>query len=415
MTELTSRQVRALILLLILVPLIPTTLLLRLMHVTIQSEESAAQDRERDLYLQALHAAGIALKAHLATANFSPSEKPSRVLEYFQRAFAKDTVVRLLDRDGQTIAGAPPSSRPPLAETTLGPELGGWRVQLLPADASTPPDDFVAQILSDPLERSIAIAIIANLTIAGLGGYALNRQIRLQEIKSSTIDTMAHELKTPLASVRVLLDTLLTHPCPPEQTRDYLELISNENLRLSRITENFLTIARLERGLFKITQTPAPPDEIIAAALEAVRLRTESAGSQIAVHTEPDLPEIAVDREAMTTALVNLIDNALKYSGESKQITVSARALKHRVIMEVTDNGIGIPRREQKKIFERFYQADQRLSRRHEGCGLGLSIVKSIVEAHHGTVRVQSREGSGSTFSIELPAAQANLLAPLPA
>jgi signal transduction histidine kinase len=400
MTELTARQVRALILLLVLVPLVPTTLLFRLMINTVRVEQAAAREQMRD---HALRTARTALKPPLPSAALSMRERAARLLDFYDRTFDKDVAVRIVDAGGRPIAGAAASPEEPIAEITLDAEAGGWRVQVFPNPGDAPQASFADQI-SGYLWPA-ALALLADLCIAGLAGYGLNRQLHLQEIKNSTLDMMAHELKTPLASIRVLLDTLLARETPPPaQLREYLELISGENARLARITENFLTLARLERGTYLVSRTPVAPGDLIQIALEAIRWRTENAAAQLAVEIAPDLPEVAADQDAMTIALANLIDNALKYTGDSKQITIKASSRKPHVLIEVTDNGPGIAPSEQVRIFERFHQADRNLSRRHEGCGLGLAIVKSIVEAHGGSIRVASREGAGSTFTIELPA-----------
>jgi signal transduction histidine kinase len=142
----------------------------------------------------------------------------------------------------------------------------------------------------------------------------------------------------------------------------------------------------------------------VRAAVEAVRERFAAPGAHLEVDLPADLPRVRADREAVTTVLVNLLDNAWKYSGEQKIVKVRAYAQGGSVCLEVSDNGIGIPRRAQRRIFERFYQVDRRLSRRGGGCGLGLSIVKFIALAHGGTVAVRSDPGRGSTLTVRLPA-----------
>jgi signal transduction histidine kinase len=119
----------------------------------------------------------------------------------------------------------------------------------------------------------------------------------------------------------------------------------------------------------------------------------------------PGLPKVIGDRDALVTVLVNLLDNALKYSGDEKKIQLRGSTSNGNVYLEVQDNGIGFPRSAAKKIFDRFYQVDQSLSRRTGGCGLGLSIVKFIVAAHKGSITAKSQPGKGSTFTVQLPAA----------
>ncbi len=402
MTELTPRQIRALILLLILAPLIPTTLLVRLALVTAGAEQAAAQLHSREVYQEELRAGRTSLaKANLVCG--SDGELARKILETVQRDFASDSAVavRIVDGAGQYLAGPNSPAKAPLAEITLGEELRAFRVQLLPAAETEPrvSEQFAGYV------SAAAIGLLVNLAIALVAGFALNRQMRLQEVKVSTLATVSHELKTPLASMRMLLDTLAARGDPsPEQVRDYLGLISTENRRLIKITENFLTAARLERGSLKLDPAPTSVADLLQEAAAAISPLAEPAQVQLSLQAPPELPMVSVDRDAIGVALANLLDNALKYSGDSKRIALRAHAAPGRVVIEITDNGIGIAPAEHRKIFARFYQADQMLSRRHEGCGLGLSIVKSIVEAHGGAVHVRSETGAGATFIVELPA-----------
>jgi signal transduction histidine kinase len=228
----------------------------------------------------------------------------------------------------------------------------------------------------------------------------------LTQLRNDLLANVTHELKTPLSSMRLLVDTLLNSQPLHEQTaREYLQLIAQENLRLSRLIDNFLTFSRMERNKYAFGFKEVPAAAIVEGAITAMRERFAAPGCEFKTQVAADLPPVVADADALVTALVNLLDNAYKYSGEEKQITLSAGADNGSVLFSVKDNGIGLSPRDTRRIFKRFYQVDQRLSRSSGGCGLGLSIVKFIVSAHHGSVCVESQPGRGSTFIISLPGA----------
>jgi signal transduction histidine kinase len=209
--------------------------------------------------------------------------------------------------------------------------------------------------------------------------------------------------------MRLLVDTLLNSEKLHEQTaREYLQLIARENLRLSRLIDNFLTFSRIERNkyVFHFRETPARP--VLDAAIAALGERLTASTCRFETEIDNNLPCLTADADAIVTALVNLLDNAWKYSGEEKKINLIAGPANGSLVISVKDHGIGLSARDARRIFKRFYQVDQRLSRNGSGCGLGLSIVKFIVTAHHGTVRVESEPGRGSTFTITLPANAVN-------
>lgn len=227
---------------------------------------------------------------------------------------------------------------------------------------------------------SAGMAMLALL----VAGY-LRRQIRLTRLKNDLIATVSHELKTPLSSMRLLVDTLLAGRYQNEQQiLDYLQLISRENTRLSNLIDNFLAFSRMERKKTTFERSSIRAEEIVKAAVEAVADRAEAPGCRLEVSLAPELPSIRGDRDALVTVRVNLLDNALKYTSEPKIIRLRCTASNGWVSIEVEDNGIGFSPRDAKRIFERFYQVDESLSRRAGGCGLGLSIVEFIVTAHGG-------------------------------
>ena len=300
----------------------------------------------------------------------------------------------------------PPGTASPTADEWMpaGSALPGWQISM-----SMPGQDF--DVMARRRVASyvwIGLLAIAIVSISALvAGQFLRRQWRIARMKTDLVAAVSHELKTPIASVRVLVDTLLTDEHPDAaKTRDYLELIAHENLRLSRLIENFLTFSRLERNRQRFEFTEVDPAHVIRSAM------TLQSGSDpvvripvVRIDVAPDLPLIRADEDALVTVLRNLVDNAWKYTPGEKRIAVRAYRENARVVFAVEDNGIGIAAREQKRIFRRFYQVDRRLSRDTGGCGLGLSIVEFIVRAHGGAVRVQSQPGHGSTFFVALPEA----------
>jgi len=250
----------------------------------------------------------------------------------------------------------------------------------------------------------LGISFIAVMAIV-LATY-LGRQMRLTRLKNDLIATVSHELKTPLASMRVLVDTLREGRCRDEgQAAEYFDLIARENQRLSRLIDNFLTFSRMERNKRAFDFTAVDIGEVVCAAAEAVGERFSAPGAKLTVDVAPNLSPVRADRDALETVILNLLDNAWKYSGEDKVVALRATADGDSAVkIDVSDNGIGISRRAQRKIFSKFYQVDQTLSRRGSGCGLGLAIVKFILDAHGGSIAVKSQPGKGSTFTVRLPA-----------
>ncbi|MCK5001207.1 MAG: HAMP domain-containing histidine kinase, partial [Anaerohalosphaera sp.] len=223
-------------------------------------------------------------------------------------------------------------------------------------------------------------------------------------LKNDFVATVSHELKTPLASMRVLIDTIIEGNYRDQsQVREYLELVAKENKRLTGLIDNFLTFSRMERNkhAFNIVSTDA--GEIAEDAAEAVRTRFEQNGNTLKITVDADAGEIKADHDAMVTVLVNLLNNAWKYSGDDKKIALNVYRKDGVVNFEVSDNGVGMNKRVVRKMFDRFYQADSSLARKAEGCGLGLSIVKFIVDAHSGTIEVESEAGKGTVFTVSLP------------
>jgi len=290
------------------------------------------------------------------------------------------------------------------AAAPAGRPLKGWRLAIRLEDRSLF-DDSVNNDAGLYLWMGLLCIVAIVLLAALMAGY-LSRQVRLARLKNDLVATVSHELKTPLASIRMLVDTLLEgHPGDAHERREYLEMISKENARLTRLIDSFLTFSRMERNKKTFDFVPGDPAAIARTALAAVRDRFEADGFRLECEIAADLPRIVADSDALVTALLNLLDNAHKYSAEVKHVRLDVVRRGEHVCFEVSDRGIGMTGRAARRVFDRFYQADQRLARRAGGCGLGLSIVKFVVDAHSGSVDVSSRPGQGSTFTVKLPCA----------
>jgi signal transduction histidine kinase len=232
--------------------------------------------------------------------------------------------------------------------------------------------------------------------------------MRLARLKDDLVSAVSHELKTPLASMRALVDTLAAGRFRDEnQLREYLRLIAKEHLRLSHLIENFLSFSKMKRGRQRYQFEELAPATVFCAAVEVLRDQLEAPDCRFELQAKPDLPPIRGDAAALTTVFVNLLENACKYSDGQRRIAVRVYTDQRDVCFEVEDNGLGLAPAEQRKIFDRFYQVDQSLTRARGGCGLGLSIVKEIVAAHHGAVEVESELGKGSMFRVRIPLARA--------
>lgn len=288
-----------------------------------------------------------------------------------------------------------------IVEANLGGQLDGWRLAIESNEDNLSSLPFSGR----PAHYWITVLIVlatAALTWTLLG--VLRRRLRVAKLKNDLVAMVSHELKTPLASIRLLVDTMLGDEVAltPEQNGQYLGLISQENARLTRLIDNFLTFSRIEKGNQRFDARPTEISDVIHIAAGVFLDHHADASDSLSVG-HLDLASVNVDFDAMVTVIVNLLENAWKYSNDPRQICLSTIDDSEIISVAVRDNGIGISSRDAKRIFHRFYQVDQRACRDQGGCGLGLSIVSEIMHAHGGTIRVDSRLDAGSTFTITLP------------
>jgi signal transduction histidine kinase len=249
-----------------------------------------------------------------------------------------------------------------------------------------------------------SFGVVALLTC--LSGYLLWRDVRreahMAELRTQFVSSVSHELKTPLTSIRMFAELLQMKGADPQQAR-FLDTIVSESERLTRLLNNVLDFSRIERGQKTYRLEPAALPDVVQAAVRAIQYPLAQQGFSLELTVSDGIPPVAVDRDALQQAILNLLTNAMKYSGPHRQIGLRLYAENGTAMIEVSDRGIGIAEAEHGRIFEKFYRVPIPENREISGTGLGLSLVAHIAEAHGGSVQVKSRPGEGSTFSILLP------------
>lgn len=304
--------------------------------------------------------------------------------------------------------------------------LGATRAasDLIATQALAPPFDFwqVAVYLNAPerwerrrdFRMTLGIWLIALLLLSILFGafWFIRRAAHeafLSRMKSSFVSNVSHEFRTPLASIKMLAELLemqLAAPAKldPDKAQQYLGVIQRESDRLTRLIENVLDFAKIERGVKQYRFEYEEPSAVLLAAIEAFRPHAEAQGFFFEIDLPHDLPEMRLDADAITQALLNLLSNAVKYSDAVKEIRVRGYHDHAHLFVEVRDRGLGLAPEELPKIFDDFYRVDQRLSTNQQGgMGLGLTLARHIARAHGGDITAQSMLGEGSTFTMRLP------------
>ena len=236
---------------------------------------------------------------------------------------------------------------------------------------------------------------------------ATDREARLAQAKSNFVANVSHELKTPLSLLSLFSEILELGRVKNEEKRsEYYRIIRHESLRLNKVIDNILDFAKIEAGRKTYNFAAGDMAEVIENVLSSYRYQIVNSGFDIQTNIQASLPPVLIDRHAMEQAISNLVDNAIKYSREVKQLSISTETRGSNLSIEIADHGIGISRAEQAKVFEKFYRVGNGLVHDVKGSGLGLSLVKHIIEAHQGTISVESDVGKGSRFTILLPLAR---------
>jgi two-component system phosphate regulon sensor histidine kinase PhoR len=312
-------------------------------------------------------------------------------------------IYQVVNERGELMFGMPFSIGPDMlaAEVPFGETVDGWELRAVDRDL-----DVQREMERKRLVDSLLIGGAVTVIISGLAflAIAIRRERRANELKSDFISNVSHELKTPLSIISMFGEMLANgRTKSSEQATEYAEIIWRESVRLGRLIDNVLDFAKIERGMGVYEFAEADVGEVVDRAIELVGRRLAGAQMTLDAEIEPDLPHVKLDANAFTLAVMNLIDNSIKYAADGKKIEVRLVRDGDRIVLRVRDWGPGIDPEEQAQIFERFYRARAVRLKPIRGSGIGLALVRHIARAHGGDVTVSSAPGSGSTFELWLP------------
>ena len=345
---------------------------------------------------------GMIIDAVYFRENYLPRVIRSSLQKFFPADAQENVIVTVHDGSGQLVMSTQPVRGQNDEALTSLPYFSDWRLGIRSRHMT--PEQWARWNFNVNLTLSLLMAV------AVMGGIILalrtaSREMKLSQMKTDFVSNVSHELRTPLSSIRVFGEFLkLGRVREQEKIREYGEYIETESRRLTQLINNILDFSRIESDRKVYHFERANLEELVAATLKTfdVQLRQHNISIRVETPASP-LPPVMIDTDAVAQALMNLLDNAVKYSGAAKEIEVKLARRDGFAVVSVRDYGIGIAREEIGKIFEKFYRVSTGLVHDVKGSGLGLSLVKHIAKAHRGRVVVESEPGRGSTFALYLP------------
>ncbi len=321
--------------------------------------------------------------------------------QFFQFTDQSKRLYQVVDESGVLVYGAPFVERADTVAVPFVDTVDGWVLRVTEKDAGEAAELRRKRIIDSLLIGGAVTVILAGLAFLAI---AIRRERRANELKSDFISNVSHELKTPLSIISMFGEMLAKgRTKSPEQASEYAEIIWRESVRLGRLIDNVLDFAKIERGMGVYEFEEADVGEVVGRAIELVQRRLSSAEMTLDAEIAPELPPTLLDANAFTLAVLNLIDNAIKYAGDGKKIELKLAKDADRIVLSVRDFGPGIDPEEHERIFERFYRARAMRLKPIRGSGIGLALVQHIARAHGGDVTVDSKLGEGSTFKLWLP------------
>jgi two-component system phosphate regulon sensor histidine kinase PhoR len=324
------------------------------------------------------------------------------IMPQLYRDLDRNSRMNVVDEEGRILFGPPLQAGAPAVSLQFPTTLYNWRLQVALASAEGLEQRTVRQ-------RYVQLAVVGMAMLIAVVGVVIIVRASIQErrlaaLQSDFVANVSHELKTPLSSVRMFAELLLTRRVPNDDKRkEYLQIIMGESERLSSLIDNVLDFAKVERGKDAYEFAEDDLAEVAARAVDSLRYRAERLGIELVTNLQP--ATIVFDARAVELAIINLIDNAFKYARGTPSVNVSvARTAAGGARVRVADEGPGIPREEQERIFDRFVRGRNASEAHVRGSGIGLALVKHIADTHGGSITIESptASGRGSAFELEL-------------
>lgn len=338
----------------------------------------------------------LSLETPASLGSFAPQSFDSGIFIVVSTARVLEQLNVLLAREGVTVAQAANEGE------WMGPDFPSLRLSIVLADHELRQQSRIRRAWL--AVSGILLVIVLLMLSSWLLYFHFREQVHEASRRSEFVSSITHELRTPLTSIRMFAEMLqLANNNSTERRSEYLDIIVHEADRLSRLVDDVLTFARVERGADNYRFRPVALTEVVRAALGAMEYQLGQAGFTVQFTTCEDLPIVEGDADALKQAVLNLLTNAAKYSGDTREICVRLNREERFAVVEVEDRGVGMSAECQRHIFDKFYRGSDALASNVPGAGIGLALVRQIINVHHGEVRVQSQIGHGSTFSILLP------------
>ncbi|MDF1810726.1 MAG: HAMP domain-containing sensor histidine kinase [Verrucomicrobiales bacterium] len=392
------RQVKGLIVLLALLPLIPTSFLIHTMWLKMANEHVRVVDEMNTAFRTQLR---LAVERY-STEPREQSRSGKQLVQFLTHVFGSDLPMTVISKQGLVIyQSKTPMSGSEFDYRIVNGEFAGWNILI---DSVTEIPQHIMEEEKATLKQAV-IALVSTILIAGGVWLIVNRGLKTDEIRKDLITTISHEIKTPVAAIKILTESLESGTLEPTVQSEYLRLIARENERIEHLADRFLTYGRLEKGQLPIERKETALTRVIEDIAGMLAPRFNSVQGEISITGEKGVT-VQGDHNGLSILFTNLLENALKYGGTPPRVRIDVAKAGGNALITVMDNGRGIPEAEHKAVFRRFYRSEGRLDDGQTGVGLGLAICRRITRLMKGSLSLAAsgdREYPGAEFQIRLP------------